>query len=513
MKKSLPKILIVDDLPANLRAMENILSRMDAEIFQASSGNEALLLCTEQDFALVLLDVNMPVLNGFEVARLLRGVERTRELPIIFVTAAATDAYQTIKGFEVGAVDFILKPIDDRVLLSKVHVFVDLYNRKAQLQEKNAELQQLQNILLLMMDALFFISPEGIITEINQNELFGYSSCELISTPVQRLFLNEETLFNGSSLVALIQAEKINNTEATLLAKGGREIPVLLSGSTRRDTGERVKGFVLVAKNITDYKQAQRALREKEAQLVHSGRLTAMGEMATGIAHELNQPLTVIRIWSQSLGQDLKRGVVVEDRVRRASEEITQQIDRASSIIHHMSAFARVENRQPDKAMDPAIPTEQSLLFFEEQFRIHEIELDLEIGQNLPLLYMHANRFEQIVVNLLSNARYAVDKKGKTDLHQEKKIALRLTANSDRDSVILEVEDNGIGMTDEEAQRCLEPFFTTKEVGQGTGLGLHIVRGIVVEELKGKLMVSSQLGKGTVICVTLPTVNPDRKLA
>ncbi len=485
--------------------MQTILAKIDAEIHEAQSGAETLLLCAENDYALLLLDVNMPNLNGFEVAKTLRGVEKTREVPIIFVPAAAADDYQALKGFEVGAVDFLMKPIDDRILRSKVHVFVDLYNKKRQLQEKNNELQHLQNILLLMMDALFFLTTDGIVSSVNQENLFGYDAPELVGLPIDRLFAEDNANFIDSSLSRMLLTGTVNNTEATLKAKDGSDVPVLLSGSPRRDADGAINGFVLVAKDITDYKEAQKALRDKEAQLVHSGRLTAMGEMATGIAHELNQPLTVIRIRSQSLGMDVKKGAIVEERVARASEEITQQIDRATTIISHMSAFARIESRDSAMPIDPAIPAEQSLLFFKEQFRIREIELELQIGSNLPLVRMHGNRFEQIVVNLLSNARYAVDKK-KEDLAEYcKRIILRLFPEEERKKVVLEVEDNGIGMNQTELQSCLEPFFTTKEVGKGTGLGLHIVRGIV-EELDGTVTVDSKEGAGTVVRVALPAV-------
>ena len=504
MSSSLPKILIVDDLPANLRAMQSILSKIDAEVFEASSGAETLLLCSEHDFALLLLDVNMPNLNGFEVAQTLRGVERTRDLPIIFVTAAASDDYKTLKGFEVGAVDFILKPIDDRILRSKVNIFVDLYNKKSQLQEKNTEMQHLQDILLLMMDALFFVSTDALITDINQKSLFGYSAEELIDTGIDRLFSEGLPEVAEKDLSKILTAGALNNTEAVLNAKDGSKVPVLLSGSIRYDADNRVSGFVLVAKDITDYKQAQVALRDKEAQLVHSGRLTAMGEMATGIAHELNQPLTVIRIRSQSLGQAGKNGPISAERIQNTCQEITQQIDRATTIINHMSAFARVEVRDAVRAIDPAIPAKQALLFFKEQFRIHEIDLDLQIGHNLPLVSMHGNRFEQIIVNLLSNARYAVDKKAELEGPDTKKqVVLRLQPDPQRAAVILEVEDRGIGMSAIEIERCLEPFFTTKEEGKGTGLGLHIVRGIV-EELAGQLAIESQAGQWTIIRITLP---------
>lgn len=503
MKKQLPKILIVDDLPANLRAMQKILSKTQADVIEASSGAEALILCSEQDFALLLLDVNMPNMNGFEVAEALHGVERTKNLPIIFVTAAATDENQALKGFQSGAVDFILKPINDRILFSKVNVFLELYKKRRELEEKNHELERLQNILLLMMDALFFISPEGTITGVNQDSLFGYRDDELVGQPIGKLFVEQAHAFRKTPLSVLIQAGSVNNAEVTLVARDGHLVPVLVSSSVVKDSREEVTGIILVVKDITEYKNAQKSLREKEAQLIHTGRLTAMGEMASGIAHELNQPLTVIRIWSQSLGQEAKKGKVVQGRVLHATEEITQQTNRAAAIIGHMGAFARVETRDAIEAVDLALPANEALMFFREQFRIHEIQLDIQLDQDLPKIRMYANRFEQIIVNLLSNARYAVDKKGDSNKEFEKTIVLRLFSDSERRHVVLEVEDNGIGMSKEEHNRCLEPFFTTKEVGKGTGLGLHIIRGIV-DEVKGSVEVESRQGEGSVLRVLLP---------
>jgi diguanylate cyclase (GGDEF)-like protein len=142
MNTALPKILVVDDLPANLSAMQKILSKVDADILDASSGEDALALCAEHDFAVALLDVNMPRMNGFQLAEILYGVKRTKGLPIIFVTAAETDAYQILQGYKVGAVDFVRKPIDDRILLSKVAVFLDLNNKRRTIEESALLLQE-----------------------------------------------------------------------------------------------------------------------------------------------------------------------------------------------------------------------------------------------------------------------------------------------------------------------------------------------------------------------------------
>ena len=135
-----PKILVVDDTPANLVAMRRLLARADADIFEADNGNDALALCLDHQFALVLLDVNMPGMDGFEVAELITETEHLRETPIIFVTAAYADDINRMKGYTAGAVDYIAKPINDAILQSKVKIFLELYRARALLQHALDEL-------------------------------------------------------------------------------------------------------------------------------------------------------------------------------------------------------------------------------------------------------------------------------------------------------------------------------------------------------------------------------------
>ncbi len=137
-----PKILVVDDTPANLVAMRRLLARSGAQVLEARSGNEALALCLDHEFALILLDVHMPEMDGFEVARLLGDAEGLSDTPIIFVTAAYGDDLSQLKGYHSGAVDYIAKPINDVILQSKVRVFLELYTARARLQYTMAELAE-----------------------------------------------------------------------------------------------------------------------------------------------------------------------------------------------------------------------------------------------------------------------------------------------------------------------------------------------------------------------------------
>ena len=149
MNVPIAKILVVDDTHANLVAMRRLLARSGAQILEACSGNEALALCLDHEFALILLDVNMPDMDGFEVAALLGETERLRDTPIIFVTAAYADDLNKLKGYRSGAVDYIAKPINDVILQSKVHVFLDLYAARAELQQALTDLSERNQQLLV----------------------------------------------------------------------------------------------------------------------------------------------------------------------------------------------------------------------------------------------------------------------------------------------------------------------------------------------------------------------------
>ena len=147
-------VLVVDDVPQNLMAMRALLQRPGLRVLTAASGAEALELLLEHDVALALLDVQMPEMDGMALAELMRGAQRTREVPIIFLTASPTDPKRSFRGYEAGAVDFLHKPIDPKVIASKVGVFVELYHQRRQLQERNEALERLLKLNETMMAVL-----------------------------------------------------------------------------------------------------------------------------------------------------------------------------------------------------------------------------------------------------------------------------------------------------------------------------------------------------------------------
>jgi signal transduction histidine kinase len=243
-------------------------------------------------------------------------------------------------------------------------------------------------------------------------------------------------------------------------------------------------------------RRTEEALQEKQAQVVHAGRLTAMGEMATGIAHEINQPLAIIRVAADGLNKYFADHVGSTDEAR-AAQKIVSQVKRAAAIIDNMRAFVR-NGIEEAETIDIRDPVEKALSFFREQFRVHGIRLHVDLPNDPLMVRVNPNKFEQIIVNFLSNARYAVEEKSPPG--DDKKIFVRLISDVSSDTAILEVEDNGTGMSQEVLERCMEPFYTTKQVGEGTGLGLSIANGIA-REFQMEIEVRNVEGQGSLFRV------------
>ncbi|MBF0626166.1 MAG: response regulator [Magnetococcales bacterium] len=501
-------ILIVDDQVTNVDILRGLLSNYDLRV--ALNGQRALRIARQSRKPpdLILLDVMMPDMSGFEVCEQLQADPATRDIPVIFVTAK-NSVDDERKGLSLGAVDYITKPISPPLVRARVKVHLDLKRQRDAITEAK---QYTEGILESLSDGLVVLSPHGAILTLNRPacDMLGRAEEEMVGRKLMDCFIDwkgTENPFAADRLTRLIHTGRLENTEATLNAGGGQPLEVLVSGSVMRDRTGGVGGIILAIKDISRFKRTQEALRDKEAQLIHAGRLTSLGEMATGIAHEINQPLAIIRMRAQSLQRSLTRGDVPPDKVENTMRILMEQVDRVTTIIDHMRAYSYLERRANPRLTCLGETTRRALGFFREQFRAHQIQFSMDIPERLPLVAIHDNRFEQIVVNFLSNARHAVMERHKTRTGPPMAIAIRLYHDQETDRVCLEVSDNGKGMTPLERERCMEPFFTTKEVGQGTGLGLYIVHGIVTEA-QGAIEVLEGPEGGCLFRVAFPPAPP-----
>ena len=267
------KLLIVDDNQNNLFALRTLIEKyMDVAVLEATSGKEALDIALQQPgIDLIILDVQMPEVDGFQTASMLKIRNKTRNIPIIFLTAAyKTHEFQQ-KGYDVGGVDYLLKPIDDNLLINKISTYFHLIEKERtlnqQLEEQVAkrteELRQakqyLENIINTMGEALLVLTPEGTIKSVNLAacEMLDYPEQELIGMSIGDVFeegdLEEANAFMGIWLEALIRTGPVSNIEARFITQDERRIPILFSRRAMTNDSGVVTDIICIAKNMTGY--------------------------------------------------------------------------------------------------------------------------------------------------------------------------------------------------------------------------------------------------------------------
>jgi len=243
---------------------------------------------------------------------------------------------------------------------------------------------------------------------------------------------------------------------------------------------------------------------ETEQQLIQASKMATLGEMATGVAHELNQPLAVIKTASRFFMKKVNKREKIDDEILSTmSEEIDSHVDRAARIINHMRQFGRKADPKLEEIQINDV-LEKSLEIFSQQLVVRGIEVDWQIEENLPLIMADAGRLEQVFINLLINARDAIEEKWELKSPQKGDKKITLKSRSEGERVFVEVQDTGGGVAGSIIDKVFEPFFTTKDAGKGTGLGLSISYRIV-HDLGGSIKVVSWEGEGARFIITFPS--------
>ncbi len=243
-----------------------------------------------------------------------------------------------------------------------------------------------------------------------------------------------------------------------------------------------------------------------EQQLIQASKMATLGEMATGVAHELNQPLSVIKTSSSFIIKKVRKNEPIQDEILKTmAEEIDSHVDRASKIINHMREFGRKSDVKKETVLVNE-PLEKALEIFRQQLKLREINIVKELEKDLPPILADPNRLEQVFINLLINARDAIEEKsGKTDqVCVTKEIFLGTSLKNGMINV--EVKDTGTGIPKPILDKIFEPFFTTKNVGKGTGLGLSISYGIL-QDYGGRIKVETTEGEGSTFIIQFPVLD------
>jgi PAS domain S-box-containing protein len=343
---------------------------------------------------------------------------------------------------------------------------------------------------------IFILSPQTFqILDTNQTaqDCYGYTEAELAR--LSFFVLGDEgddEVRNG--LRRLEKGQFVLFSKKRHYKKGRRPFFVNVNVS-RAEYGGR---DVLIA-TTTDITETV----EKEAQLVQAGKMTTLGVMAAGMAHEINQPLNVIQVSADYILKMIRKGRTPDAaELENVAADIIAGVERASFVIRHVRDFSR----QSDIARNRVVvndPIRDVFKILGHQVKAHEIEVALDLDPAIPAIMADHNRLEQVFVNLVSNAIDAIDEKqGHPDAAgAERRLAIR--TYRDGDTVVVEVSDSGIGMPEHVRSKLFEPFFTTKKVGKGTGLGTSISYGIV-KDYHGRIEVESEPGRGTTFKLIFP---------
>ncbi|MBW1612548.1 MAG: PAS domain S-box protein [Deltaproteobacteria bacterium] len=244
---------------------------------------------------------------------------------------------------------------------------------------------------------------------------------------------------------------------------------------------------------------------EKEAQLVQASKLATLGTLASGMAHELTQPLNVIQVASDFFLKKIKKGEEIsKDELSIMAEEIGSHVDRASKVIKHMREFARQSDLTRSE-LNINEPIKDVFKVMGQQLRVHQIGVELDLDPNVPHIMAEHNRLEQVFVNLVTNAMYAMDDKALRWRDKKWKKLLKIKSFPYDNKVVVTVSDTGKGIPTGIMDKIFEPFFTTREVGQGTGLGMSISYRII-SDYGGTIEIESEVDKGTTFTLKFPAV-------
>ena len=510
------KILVVDDQPSNLQSAHAVLASGDYEVVTARSGEEALEHVLREDFAVILLDVAMPRMDGFETASLILGRERSRSTPIIFLTASAADMDHIFRGYELGAVDYLRKPVDPHALRAKVKVFARLWRQGRRLQEQARAIEEwhqraleasetrFRRLWMSGMLAMIQWKPDGVIVDANDAFLgmLAYTRRELAERDLMwRSLLAPDT--DGIDTRAREELERSGAFaahERDFVSKDGARVPVLFGGAYTDPERQSIIGFAI------DISERRRSETER-TRLVHELQtaVTARDDFLSVAAHELKTPLTPLRMQISMLLRQLGKGAMEPERVHRSLEKIDHSAVRVQGLVEDLLDVSRLTAGRFQLTLEEV---ELRELIGGVLGRIKELtdragcEVTLEAQGDICGRW-DRKRLEQVVENLVVNAaKYGAGK------------PIELRALATPSAGIVEVVDHGIGIAPDKQERIFDKFervASTKHYG-GFGLGLWIVRRIV-EAHGGTIGVESVPQKGSRFTVSLPRLPLEQLVA
>lgn len=508
-ESSSEKILLVDDNPTNLQVLLQTLQGRGYKLLIAKDGENALRIASKAKPALVLLDIMMPGIDGYEVCRRLKADPELSSIAVIFLSAL-DDTRDKVKGLEIGAVDYIAKPFQSEEVIARVKNQLKIHRLEQALATRNKELEATnQRLLETMREGVFEVDNDGVVIFANpaacqlsgwdENNLIGHDLYRMLpsvdhnGSPIER----EQTLLHRTLHEGIILGED----NSYIFRKDGTNLSVDFS-CTPIKNNDRTAGAVVVVRDITEKKRQQenldKALREVQEQkdkLTHMSRLSSMGEMASGFAHEVNQPLTAINNYAQVCRRVLAREDYDKDFLDEAMGKIVTQAQRAGDIISRIRSFVRKPDHHLEK-VDCNRLIRDVVKLAEVDARNNQVEIHLDLAENLPIVKVDPIQIQQVALNLTRNAMEAMKNQPTRDIG----IWVE-TRQIDDNFVRVRVIDRGHGLANDAEEKMFTPFYTTK--CDGMGIGLSVCHSII-QSHGGTLNFERNPEGGAILWFTVP---------
>ncbi len=521
-------ILIIDDIPDNLRVLGSMLDQAGYEVVVANSGPDAFEVMKFPSPDLILLDIMMPVMDGFEVCRQLKEDPELSNIPVIFISALDKPE-QKVQAFREGGVDYITKPFHVEEVLARVKthlslVQVDMLKQEISVRKRTEEKLRLsesrfRTLLNSIPELVWLKDQNGVYLACNRlfECFFGSPEKDIIGK-TDYDFVEKELAdsFRDNDKKALAAGGAWSNKEWVTFADSGQRVFLKTTKVPLFDDKGSVIGVLGVGADITDFEQHRKLTIQHEKMLMVSG-------IAAGVAHEVNNPLSTIiqgiqnvkRRFSPTLQSNMKIAEEIDLDLNKVCdymeqreissylENMSKAADRAAYIAANLLQFSRQGDKchqlhDINEVLNQAIDLAASDSTLLKKYNFKGIVVKREYSQPLPKILISRTEIEMVIINILKNAAQAMSAAG-----IEKPVITVCTARL-REHVVITIEDNGPGIDDEVCQKVFDPFFTTKELGHGTGLGLSVSHAIISDKHGGTISVESEPGKGARFTIHLP---------